>query len=745
MKTLMSSWLSFFAIQKRRSLWMTVVMAILVLSAITTQATSYLTETTRTQYVLAQAIEHTHSSVSQAALYVQVYVLAPGPNVRGILRLSILETADRLDSETSKYANSSAIADRWQSLSELYDDVSGRLTDYAAQLRLFTSLPEEALTAFSPEYRGLLDESGRLQRDLDAMWLEGGERLDVTVNLLRLTNLARLGMVIGLVAFVAFSGLLSPVRTLNTAQAQAEYWAQQQTILREREAFLQEVLITTPGMIFVYDLVHNRNLFVSRGVDWLLTEEKYQAISTLDGFSTLLEMIDPEDLPELMNFRDAIEVGKLPYYSFVGRLKGIDGRVRWVQIMALPFKRDADGKITEIVGIGQNVTAQKIIEESLREQTHFVEQITATVPDTIYIFDLVKQCSIYANREIWNLLGYSPDELAALGNDFFPKLIHPEDLPRVLEGQRRFDVARDGQIIENELRMRHRNGQWRNLHTRDTIFRRDSNGKATEIIGVAQDITERKKSLEQAIALGIEREKVQILSSFITSASHEFRTPLTIINSDVYLLEHTEDLEKRYSRLRRIASQTEYLGRLVDQLVEMTILDSHSEITQVDTRLDMLIGNSLEPFEQAAAARDVSLKLRLDPTANLLACDPKLLVRVLHNLLDNALRYAPASSVITLTTGLVDDALFLSVCDSGVGIPPNQTLRVFERFFKGNDARTQDGSGAGLGLSIVKRIVDLHKGRIEIRSSPGQGTTITLFFPLPTSAAMSQTMRVVQG
>ena len=172
-----------------------------------------------------------------------------------------------------------------------------------------------------------------------------------------------------------------------------------------------------------------------------------------------------------------------------------DGRIFPVELSLVELE-DNEGKPL-VIASTRDISDRKQAEKALQESQHFIQKIADSSPNVLYLFDIQKQQNIYSNREVFSTLGYSPDELKELGDNFALKLMHPDDLKSVYRVYcDKVRMAQDGEIIESEYRMRHANGEWRWLYSRDSVFSRDKNGLVKQIIGTAQDITERKH-LEQ--------------------------------------------------------------------------------------------------------------------------------------------------------------------------------------------------------------------------------------------------------
>ncbi|MBK4728294.1 PAS domain S-box protein [Oxynema sp. CENA135] len=152
------------------------------------------------------------------------------------------------------------------------------------------------------------------------------------------------------------------------------------------------------------------------------------------------------------------------------------------------------------------IAERKKAEAALRESQDFVRRIADTSPNLLYIFDAIEQCNIYTNREIATTLGYSSEEIKAMGNNLLPSILHPDDLSKIPEHFKQLDRAPNDEILELEYRMRNARGEWRHILAREAVFARTQEGKLKQLIGTASDITERKKT-EAALRESAERER----------------------------------------------------------------------------------------------------------------------------------------------------------------------------------------------------------------------------------------------
>ncbi len=147
-----------------------------------------------------------------------------------------------------------------------------------------------------------------------------------------------------------------------------------------------------------------------------------------------------------------------------------------------------------IVNTSRDISDRKRAELELQKSQRFIEQIADASPNILYLYDIQEQRNVYTNREILSVLGYSPETIQAMGANFTINLLHPDDLDSVLPTYyEKISAAQDGEVIETEYRMRHANGEWRWLYSRDSVFSRDAEGKVKRTIGTAQDISDRKR------------------------------------------------------------------------------------------------------------------------------------------------------------------------------------------------------------------------------------------------------------
>ncbi|PTY05217.1 histidine kinase [Opitutaceae bacterium EW11] len=227
-----------------------------------------------------------------------------------------------------------------------------------------------------------------------------------------------------------------------------------------------------------------------------------------------------------------------------------------------------------------------------------------------------------------------------------------------------------------------------------------------------------------------------VRKEFVANVSHELRTPLSVIKGYVETLVdgHTEmPLEDRERFLRTIQRHTERLNSLLEDLLTLSRLESINPGLRRETvNFSELLSAVMDDFRARPAAEGFHLESRVDAAIGPLLIDPLKITQVLENLIENALKYTPKGSHISVEARLGEKQVEVSVSDDGPGIPEADLPHIFERFYRVDKGRSREKGGTGLGLSIVKHIVQLHQGRVWVESRLGKGTAF--FFTLPQRA-----------
>lgn len=249
----------------------------------------------------------------------------------------------------------------------------------------------------------------------------------------------------------------------------------------------------------------------------------------------------------------------------------------------------------------------------------------------------------------------------------------------------------------------------------------------TFILFVAQQRNRLETDRQQ---FAVEKARSTILQELLTNLSHDFRTPLTVINTNAQMLAYATDQPKRQERIERITDQTMRLNGILDDILYISNLETESLEKRELLDLHSLLREVMEECRPAATSKNITLLDDLAPMPIYITARHDHLRRLFLVLLDNALHYTPADGTVTLHTHLSDRIVVAEVRDTGIGIAEADLGQVFEPFFRADKARAMDEGGAGLGLSIARRIVEIYDGSIVTESQPDQGTTFRFRLPI---------------
>ena len=224
---------------------------------------------------------------------------------------------------------------------------------------------------------------------------------------------------------------------------------------------------------------------------------------------------------------------------------------------------------------------------------------------------------------------------------------------------------------------------------------------------------------------------------FVANVSHELKTPIGALEVLAETLVAEDDPAITRPLAERIVKEAERLARIVDDLLDLSLIETQESPPRAPVLLELLVDDAVDQLRPAAAAAGINLQVHPGVTGALVACDRRQMVSAIANLIDNAVKYSEQGSPVTVSTALHGDEVEVSVRDAGIGIPSRDLERIFERFYRVDQARSRDTGGTGLGLSIVRHVARAHGGDITVESVEGQGSTFRFVLPLePESAAL---------
>jgi two-component system sensor histidine kinase/response regulator len=493
----------------------------------------------------------------------------------------------------------------------------------------------------------------------------------------------------------------------------------EQTLAAERN-LLRTLIDSMPDFIFVKD-TQSRFLMANKAVLDTSGITKPEEIIGKTDFNFF-----PADIAQSFYDDDqqVIASGQTLFNKEESSIDLQTGQTMWFLTTKMPL-RDEHGTITGLLGISRNITRRKLADDKLSQERDLLRTLIDSTPDYIFIKDVAGRFVI-TNIAHAQAVNATPDELE--GKTAFE--MFPPDLAAQFHADDERIIQSGTPLINLERTTVGEHGVDKTVLT-TKIPLRDLNGRVTGLVGISRDITERKQLEAQSLELSSERERTKILQRFISDMSHDFRTPLTILNTSLYLLKKIVDPQKQQAQMQQMEQQIARLNNLLDELLEMSQLDRQDTGFRFDlTEVNALVSRIVQEYEPTAAAKRIAIQFTPDLTAQMARIDPKEFTRALVNLLANAVAYSPEGGTITVCTQAQPKHTVISVQDNGIGISESDLPHIFERFYRADQARSTTTGGHGLGLSIAQKIIEAHGGSIQVSSTLGQGSTFSIELPV---------------
>lgn len=231
--------------------------------------------------------------------------------------------------------------------------------------------------------------------------------------------------------------------------------------------------------------------------------------------------------------------------------------------------------------------------------------------------------------------------------------------------------------------------------------------------------------------LAIEKDRSELIKQLIDNVSHDFKTPLSVIHTSLYLARRATTLEKREKSLIQIEKQAQRIESMIQDLLMMSKLSQGVPSLLKEVDLEQLIISVVKQRSPHADLKHICIEPHIDVENPRLMGVWDELERMILNLVDNAISYTPEDGTVTIRlTSLQVGCLSLQIIDTGIGISDEDLPYIFERFYRADKARSSQTGGTGLGLSIVKQIIERHQGSISINSIVGSGSTFCVVLPM---------------
>ncbi len=502
---------------------------------------------------------------------------------------------------------------------------------------------------------------------------------------------------------------------------------------REREHLLARLLESLPVVVFRLDR-ELRHLYINNAVRDVLGWAPEDVL----GKRAMQAGFKPEAAAGFEAVcREVFATGEARRYDFQVEL---DHGARFLEAQLLP-EFDAEGRLESLVGITTDWSERKQVQDDLQASEERYRALIAQVRNyAIFAVDLQGQATTW-NEGVERVLGWSREEFIGLPIE---NLFAPEDIARGLHRRELQRAAEEGSATSDQWLRRKDGSPF--FATGMTSRVVDSMGHVAGFSKVLRDRTawkfaqdERDKLLESERKARQDAEAANRLKDeFLATLSHELRSPLNAIVGWVHVLRRRSEASPEIARgLEVIERNARAQTQIVNDLLDMSrIMTGKVRLNPRLMSLQRIVSVALDAIRPAAEAKGIRLAAELDPSADRIRGDPNRLQQVLWNLLTNAVKFTPSGGSVRVASARDDSHVELSVHDSGVGIAGAFLPFVFDRFRQADASTTRTFGGLGLGLSIVKNLVELHGGSVRGTSpGEGQGSTFCVRLPLPPADA----------
>lgn len=536
----------------------------------------------------------------------------------------------------------------------------------------------------------------------------------------------------------------------------------------DNQYFIKKITDTTPDIISVFDLHKKKNIYTNKAFYEMLGYSPAKAAllrdKKLDG---LKELLHPDDFPRIVTFfRDFENFKGDDTREFEFRIKHENNDWVWIWSRYNIFKKSDEGKILQLIGISRDITSKKRVEEKIKENEARLKDSQVMAQLGYWEMDIESK-EVYWSEELFRIYGI-PNQ-PSLKLEEIKNFILQED--QQILTQKMDTAIATGEPYQFQYKILRSGKEIRHVSTKGEVTR-NSDGKIVKLRGIAQDVTERKiidqklhkayedlkithedlkKSEEALRSLNNELEnrvlnrtmelqasndrlvrKNTDLDNFIYTASHDLKVPIANIEGLLNILRKKVDEKLQDNDKIILNMMEESVGRFNTTIKDLTQISKIQKDLEEENSEKISVAETLNDLLQdiAGLIAEKNSKIYTNFEVNEIFFTKKNLRSILYNLIVNSLKYSAEDKTpeIKISTCRSSEGIILSVADNGMGIPENQLGKIFS-LFKRYHTKIE---GSGIGLYIVKRIIENNGGRVEVKSEVNKGTTFNLIFTYKT-------------
>jgi PAS domain S-box-containing protein len=400
-------------------------------------------------------------------------------------------------------------------------------------------------------------------------------------------------------------------------------------------------------------------------------------------------------------------------YSFEGRINDANGNIKWISSRGKIFF-DEHKNPDRMVGVLQDISDRKSLEKEIEDREVRYKFLADAMPQFIWISD-VEGTLNYWNQAVFDFSGKTYDDF--ISGEGWLQIVHPEDREKNITSWLKSIQTKS--VFSIEHRFQNKDGDFKWFLSR-AVPDFDEFGEVKLWVGTSTDIDEIKKHEYQK-------------NDFIKMANHELKTPITTIKGYVQLLKkmrgNSEDQFLNNS-LNTIEKQVNKLNNLIGDLLDISRMENGDlPLVRHPFSLVKLVTETIQDIKASENTHDISFTLNNTEDIEVNG-DKERITQVLNNLLTNAIKYSPNSKKVNVEISLEENQAVVSVEDFGIGMNQEELLRIFERFYRVSGKDEETFPGFGIGLFIVKDILNRHNGNIWVESEKQKGSKFYFSLPL---------------